>query len=243
MILSYLFTEIRLMFRFKLRLVLSILLPLSFYILFTSIMHVPNVEAEKFNKMYMYSMATFSLTSFCLISFPLEIIDERQRGWYKCVIHTPLRPIDYFGVKIYKAMIQFAIAIIVIFGTAAMYNNVEMTLSQWLVSGVILWVSASLFLTLGLLLAQINDIQKVSSLGNLLYLALAILGGLWFPIEMFPSFMQQLGHITPTYHLKKVAYDIGQSGNFAVGSFIVLFAYSIIFLYIALYIRKKRDVT
>ena len=40
-------------------------------------------------------------------------------------------------------------------------------------------------LTLGLIIAQFNETQKASSLANIVNMVLAILGGLWFPIQTF----------------------------------------------------------
>ena len=39
----------------------------------------------------------------------------------------------------------------------------------------LIWIGVSLFLTLGLIIAQLNDIQKASSFANLLNITLAIL--------------------------------------------------------------------
>ena len=57
---------------------------------------------------------------------------------------------------------------------------------NWILSSVVLWIGASLFLTFGLVIAQFNDIQKASSVANLLNIAMAIVGGLWFPVNTFP---------------------------------------------------------
>ena len=35
-----------------------------------------------------------------------------------------------------------------------------MTVFQWIFSALTLWIGVSLFLTLGLIIAQLNDIQK-----------------------------------------------------------------------------------
>lgn len=68
MIRTYLGIEIKMLFRKKVYLALSILLPLVFYLLFTSIIDIPSTQQQIFYKEYMYSMVTFSLTSFCLMS-------------------------------------------------------------------------------------------------------------------------------------------------------------------------------
>ena len=49
---------------------------------------------------------------------------------------------------------------------------------NWILSSVVLWIGASLFLTFGLVIAQFNDIQKASSVANLLNIAMAIVGGM-----------------------------------------------------------------
>ena len=66
-----------------------------------------------------------------------------------------------------------------------------MTVFQWIFSALTLWIGVSLFLTLGLIIAQLNDIQKQVVLPIYLIL-LAILGGLWFPVNTFPDWLQSI---------------------------------------------------
>ena len=73
---------------------------------------------------------------------------------------------------------------------AHFYKNVNMEFINWILSSVVLWIGASLFLTFGLVIAQFNDIQKASSVANLLNIAMAIVGGLWFPVNTFPNWLQ-----------------------------------------------------
>ncbi|WP_251521743.1 MULTISPECIES: ABC transporter permease [Staphylococcus] len=236
----YLSTELKVLFRKKLYLLISILLPVAFYLLFTSIIDLPANQQQQYYKEYMYSMAVFSLMSFCLMSFPLDMIEERNNGWYRHLMATPLRASQYFSVKVIRTMIQFALAIIIMFTVAHAYKGVTMSLQNWILSGITLWFGASLFLTLGLVIAQLKDSQKASSLANLLNLGLAIVGGLWFPVNTFPKWMQHIATKTPTYYLKNIAYDFGKDHGVNIDSFVKLVGYSLIFLFIALMINKKR---
>ncbi|SUM72084.1 ABC transporter permease [Staphylococcus saccharolyticus] len=118
-----------------------------------------------------------------------------------------------------------------------------MTVFQWIFSVLALWIGASLFLTLGLIIAQLNDIQKACSFANLLNITLAILGGLWFPVYTFPDWLQSISKRMPTYYLKQLALDLGQDKGVNIEAFGFLILYSIIFLSIALIINKKRDVS
>lgn len=208
MIATYFKTELKIIFRKKLYLVMSIFLPVVFYLLFTSILDMSEEAKVKFYKEYMYSMTVFSLMNFCLLSFPLDMIEERSHGWYKRLMMTPLLSFQYYLVKIIKTMCQFLMAIIIIFSVAHFYKDVHMTVFQWIFSVLALWIGASLFLTLGLIIAQLNDIQKESSFANLLNIALAILGGLWFPVYTFPDWLQSISKRMPTYYLKQLALDL-----------------------------------
>ncbi|CAM3035315.1 ABC transporter permease [Staphylococcus argensis] len=240
MILTYLGVEIKMLFRKKVYLALSILLPLVFYLLFTAIIDIPTAQQNTFYKEYMYSMVTFSLTSFCLMSFPLDLIEEQQIGWQKQLLNTRMSYFTYYMTKVLKTMIQFALSIIVIFIVAATVRDVSMAMNEWVISGLTLWICASLFLSIGVLIAQVNDLQKASSLGNILYIVLAMVGGLWFPVSQFPEWLKVIAYKSPTYHMKQIALDIGKGEHFNWQSMLVLITYSIIFVVIALLLKRKR---
>ena len=86
---------------------MSIFLPVAFYLLFTSLLDLPEEAKRPFYKEYMYSMTVFSLMNFCMMSFPLDMIEERNNGWYKHLMSTPLKPVHYYLAKVLKTMCQF----------------------------------------------------------------------------------------------------------------------------------------
>ncbi|MDU4792129.1 MAG: ABC transporter permease, partial [Staphylococcus sp.] len=124
-----------------------------------------------------------------------------------------------------------------------LYKHVNMSIQQWLLSGVSLWIGASLFLTLGLIIAQFNETQKASSLANIVNMVLAILGGLWFPIQTFPSWLQRISNITPTYHLKNFALELAKNQGLNITSLFILIVYSILFLIITVWINHRKEVS
>ncbi len=48
-------------------------------------------------------------------------------------------------------------------------------------------------MALGLVLTLLPSSQLMSVVGNLLYMGLAVMGGLWMPISLFPEWMQAIG--------------------------------------------------
>ena len=99
-------TEFKIIFRKKLTTFLSIILPVGFYLLFT-LLDLPEEAKQQFYKEYMYSMTVFSLMSFCLMQFPIEIIEERNTGWFKRLMVTPLSSKTYFTTKMIKQYCYF----------------------------------------------------------------------------------------------------------------------------------------
>lgn len=234
--------EFKIIFRKKLTTFLSIILPVGFYLLFTSLLDLPEEAKQQFYKEYMYSMTVFSLMSFCLMQFPLDIIEERNTGWFKRLMVTPLSSKIYFITKVIKTMLLFLLSILLIFVVAHLYKNVNMSIQHWLLSGVSLWIGASLFLTLGLVIAQFNETQKANSIANIINMLLAILGGLWFPVQTFPIWLQKISKITPTYHLKNLALELVKNQGLNITSLFTLIVYSIMFLIIAMWINQRNEV-
>ena len=54
--------------------------------------------------------------------------------------------------------------------------------------------------------------------------------------------MQTIAKLTPTYHLRHLAFELGKGNGFNIQSFVILGIYSIIFLIIALLINKRKEV-
>ncbi|MGX9445965.1 ABC transporter permease [Staphylococcus haemolyticus] len=241
-IITLLDIEYKLLFRRKLSSFMAFIFPLAFYLLFTSLIDMPADAKKVFYKEYMYSMTVFSLMGFCLMQFPLEIIEERNSDWYKRLISTPITVLNYYLAKIIKTMTLFLASILLLFCVAHFYKGVDLSVSEWILSGVSLWLGASMFLTLGLIITQFTETQKASSVANLCNIVLAIIGGLWFPVSTFPDWMQTIAKLTPTYHLRHLALEFGKGNGFNVQSFIILGIYSIIFLIIALLINKSKEV-
>ncbi|HCZ2824200.1 TPA: ABC transporter permease, partial [Staphylococcus aureus] len=73
----------------------------------------------------------------------------------------------------------------------------------------------------------LNDIQKTSTLANIITICLAVLGGLWFPIKTFPNWLQHVAHVLPSYHLCKLGVDIASNHHINLISFGIIILYAL----------------
>ena len=87
------------------------------------------------------------------------------------------------------------------------------------------------FCALGLAIGAWVKAQSAVAIVNLVFLPMAFLSGLWIPIALLPSFVQDVAVVFPAYHqsqlaLKVVALDEGGSAAVhaqMVGVFTVVF--------------------
>lgn len=213
-------------------------MPIAFFIVFSSMIK----GADKlFVEQFMLSMTTFCLTSFAFFNFPFDIMEDRNNGWNETLQKVPLNKYQVITVKVIKMTIESFICIVLIFLTGYFLKGIQLSLSQWVISGLVLLLGSVIFLSLGLLLTLFSSMQTASLFSNILYLGLAILGGLWFPLNQFPKWVQELGKCTPTYHFRELAVGYIDKGNIPIQSTIILCSYCLVFLLVYVFLSKKRD--
>jgi ABC-2 type transport system permease protein len=60
------------------------------------------------------------------------------------------------------------------------------------------------------------------------YLGLSILGGLWFPVEAFPAFLQSVAKLTPSYWLADLGRSVLAGQGVPVDAVLVLAAWTLV---------------
>lgn len=224
-------------------LILAIGMPIGFFLLFTSIWadDMPKEQQVFWVRQYMIQMTAFSSLSFAFFTLPYAFQEDRKGNRFKTIVHSPVPLWQYYVSKILSILVYFALSIIAVFAIGHFVKGVNMSAGDWLMSAGLLFVGAVCFMPFGALFAHIKSSQTLSLVANIFYMGLAVLGGLWMPVQTFPDFMQKIAKFTPTYHLNNLFISYFKD-NFSVRSLFVLAGYAIIVLMIALVIGKKLEV-
>lgn len=222
--------------------IMGIGMPVGFFLLFSSIVSTPNPEAQKdFLLSYMLTMTGFSMSSFGLFTFPYMLQEDQTEHWLTYIEHSKISISAYYLSKIFRVLLNFMVAIIVTFCVGAFVRDVELPLSGWLGSGALLLLSSLVFLAFGLLIAQIKSQQIMSVVANITYLGLAIVGGSWMPISMFPKWVQSISEWTPVYHVNELVVNFAKDGIFSWKSLLFILAYTVVATGLALFIKSQRE--
>lgn len=227
-------------------LLLSIGLPVGIFLLITGMLgNTDNIPKDALNVIIrdiLISMTVYSSLSFALFNFPMSIQEDRANNWFTFLNQAPLKISDYYFMRIFRTVMSFAFAVVVVFLVGKILKGVTMPVSDWLIAGLLIILGSSAMLSIGLLLSFINSAEKLSVVANITYLVLSMLGGLWWPLSQFSTAMRKMGELLPTHHIRELAIHYVNNHEIATKSVLFLLGYAIIFVTIAYILRRKIEV-
>jgi ABC-2 type transport system permease protein len=220
--------------------VLTLLMPVGFYLIFISEQKgTLHIAGTFWSAYFMVSMATFGVVGSSVNTLGVRLATERKSGWVRWLRTTPLTPVGYALAKIMTQLTLSLFIVMVVFAVAHFDQGVTLSLRQWIEIILWLWIGSIPFAALGVLIGLAGNAAQV--LGTLVYLALSLLGGLWTPIQALPKGMQDLAHYMPTYRFAHPAWDLLSKRPIHSSDMLVLLIYTVIFVAAAAIIQQRID--
>ena len=219
----------------------SLFMPILFYFIFTRLSNQGITDAKEWQAHYLMSMAAFSVMGSAIMTLGIRLVSERSNGWAKYMRITPLPAHTFFLAKMSGQFMIHICSVIIIFCAGFLINGVSLHPLQWITSGLWLIIGSIPFLAIGALIGCIKKIDTASGISNLLYLLLAMLGGLWMPTNQLPTIVQKLGEWLPSYHYGAGAWEIIRGGYPGWNNVAFLTGYLFLFVILSSYIRKSQD--
>ncbi|MBU9711696.1 ABC transporter permease [Evansella tamaricis] len=219
----------------------SLMMPIFFYVLFTRIFNTGIDGAEEWQAHYLMSMATFSVMGTAIMTLGIRLVEERSQGWSMFMKITPLSDGAYFFSKMIGQSVIHSFSILVIFMAGAIINGVSLSIQVWLMSFLWILVMSFPFLALGTLIGTMKKVDTAAGVSNVIYMVLAISGGMWMPMDTMPPFIQNIGVWLPSYNFGNGAWQIIRGANPEWTNLLVLIGYLFLFMVLSKYIRRKQE--
>ncbi|MGY5764231.1 ABC transporter permease [Brachybacterium sp. DNPG3] len=124
---------------------------------------------------------------------------ERANGWLRQLMVAGLSPRSFVIGKMVAAMAVALPALIGVYIAGLTIGDVHLSVGEIVSSLLVLWASMLPLAVLGLALGLALKPSAVGAAATIGMMLLAVAGGLWFPYEMFPEWMQTLSRYTPTF--------------------------------------------
>lgn len=148
------------------------------------------------------------------LSQAFAIVNERSLGWNRQLRVTPLSGWGFMVSKVIAAMAFAAVSIVITVLVATVGLHASLDPGRWLAAGFGIWCGVIPFALIAILIGQFAKPSFAQPLFMVVFMGLAILGGLWVPLSVMPDWMGSVAHLLPSYWLNR----IGQMGAGATGS-------------------------
>jgi ABC-2 type transport system permease protein len=195
----------------------TLLFPLVFYVLFALLLPGRWGELDK----PLYLLATygvFGIMGPALFGFGVGVAIERQNGWLALKQVAPVPPGAYLFAKLCMSL-GFGLLVVLLLSAAAwIAGEFRVDPLRWLALLGVLTVGTLPFCALGLFIGSWARGEGAAAIVNIIFLPMAVLSGLWIPLQVFPAWLGESAVIWPAWHLAQIALAVvGQAQDVAIG--------------------------
>lgn len=171
-------------------------MPVLMYLLFTDIGQGANPDSAAWKVSSMVGMAAYGALGAAL-GTGTGIAEDKQLGWLRQLRITPMRPRQVVLGRAVAGSVTVLPTLLLVLAAGGLLNGVRLAVWQWPALVVLLWAGALPFTLFGIgngyrLTAQTTGVLNVGCM-----MGLAIIGGLWFPLDVFPRWLHAIGSYTP----------------------------------------------
>ncbi|MFG2559791.1 ABC transporter permease [Streptomyces sp. NPDC048496] len=228
----YIVLEVRRTLRDGFFLIFGTGMPVMMYLLFTNIGGGEGVDGWKTASMV--GMAAYGALGSAM-SIGTGVASDKTLGWLQQLRVTPLAPSRAVVGRAISGSVTVLPTIVTVLLAGGLLNGVRLDAWQWIALALLLWIGALPFTLLGLgngyrLTPQGTGVVNVASL-----MGFAIVGGLWFPLDLLPEWLRSIGRFTPANRFADLGWattdgHAPSAGTIAVlGGWLLLFgAYAVV---------------
>jgi ABC-2 type transport system permease protein len=223
-------------------LIFTVLLPALFTVFFTKIFGGQAPDAARYQEFagyYMVSMMAYGGLGAAL-GATIRISFDRASGWLRQLRITPVPQTRIFAVDVVVGALLTLPGLIVVALVGRFVNHVELGLGTWFALVGVLWAGSITFVAFGLLIGLSLDEKAAGGAVGFVGVVLAALGGLWVPVEVFPSSMRGLAHAMPSYWYAQLGRDVASGSAPSAGAVAVLAAFAVGFAVLAVAVARRR---
>ena len=156
-----------------------------------------------------------------------QIQSERSSGWFRQLMLTSLSPAQFVLAKILTAIAVLIPAIGTVF-LAGAGRGVRLDAGTWAASLGLIVTALLPMIVFGLVIALWFKPQTATAVTTLTMLALAMLGGLWVPLQLMPEAMQTIGKLLPSYWASQIGAWPLIGGDFPWQGVVVLVVWLVV---------------
>jgi ABC-2 type transport system permease protein len=211
---NYIRIEALRMIRNKRYVIFVVAFPVAFYLLYSSLWggQVDAATGRPASVILMVSMAAYGALATSMMSSAVPWAQERTCGWLRQLRVTPLSRWTIIATKLVASLLLVLPSLLLVCLAAVLTQHVRLSAGQWLALIPVMWLGTIPFAALGLTIGSLLPAESAQPAAIASMFGLAVLGGLWFPIELMPAAMRSIMRALPSYEYASIGWRI-VSGN------------------------------
>lgn len=202
----------------------TIALPVGMYLLFG--MMFGEAADGQARGMIMVNMAAYGGLG-AAVTAGTQIQEDQRSGFLRQLIVAGLSPRSFLAGSVMAASAVILPALIAV-GLVGIATGVEVGPGSFLATIVVLWLGLLPTILIGIVLGMVLKGGTAMAGGVITMMAMAIFGGLWMPLEMFPSWMQSVGHAIPTFWISQLGQWSMYGGELPLTGLAVIGAWTVV---------------
>lgn len=213
--------------------IFGIVMPVVMYLLFTNLGLAPGDRHDA--AIYtMVSMAAYGALG-SAFNNGTGIAEDRAAGWLRQLRLTPLAPAQVVAGKVLIGAVSVVPSIAAVLLSGVLVNHVTLAPQQWLAIVALLWAGTVPFSLLGLGNGYRLSGQTAAMANLATMLTLSIVGGLWVPVQNFPSWLKVIAEWTPSNGYAGMSWRIAFGDAPTIHQIVLLLGWMLVFAVYAVY--------
>lgn len=196
----------RIILRNKAFFLFDMMLPIAFYILYTKILTngLTPQQLQVWNKDYLISMMIYGCVLGSIITTANTLLNDQTSKFNLFINLKPISKTRYYSSMAIIFITLNLIASITISLVGIFVNKIDFPI--YTIFKIILanTIGTIPLIIIGIMISLAKRPELVNLLTNLIVFPLAIISGLWWPIDIMPKWLQSFGKSLPTYQLSAI---------------------------------------
>ena len=187
----------------------------------------------------MVSMGAYGAIAAAMMSTAVPWAQERQSGWLRQLRTTPLPGWWTIVAKLISSLLLVLPSLLLVCLAAVLTQGVRLPAGEWLSLILLLWLGVVPFAALGLIIGSLLAGDAAQSVAMISMFGLAILGGLWFPVEIMPEVMRNVAQVLPSFHYADIGHHIVAGAAPPPSDVVTLAAWTVALCAIAVFAYRR----
>jgi ABC-2 type transport system ATP-binding protein len=213
-------------------LLLAVVAPVGFYLLFSAVFGGSSSGPDTTfglpaAKEIMVAMATFGAMWAALSATAPRLARDREGGWSDYLATTPLGAGQVLVGRIIAGLVVALPAVVAVGIAAIAAHGVSLPAWRWAADLGLLWIGTLPFVALGIAIGSLANSTVAFAASTGLWFAFAALGGLWVPPGQLSPGLRDLATALPSYNQAALGWHVTSGTTPTAINLVVLAAWTV----------------